>query len=79
MVEITLLQVKDGRAITEIIKRYPTTPAFLFIQEKVLKIPSWHAIGEEGHKGYFIWQRLEEILQFLEEAVQLNTASTWYI
>ena len=56
MTEIFLRKIQDSSDIQEVVKKYPSTPAFSFIQKELLKL-DWKkahnlARGELGLNGF---------------------------
>jgi len=64
MTEIFLLEVDDPAVVEEIGEKYPTTPAFAFIQDKVC-----------FERITYFFNVRDEFQQIMNEAVKLNTGA----
>lgn len=73
MTEIFLLRVRDASMVRDIVKEYPKTPAFAFIQDALLTRNWWPPVRDTNklHLGEDIRRKLRALI---DVAVRLNTA-----
>lgn len=75
MAEIFILNVNDIATVKRIVQTYPTTPAFWFIQDKVLDL-NWLSVYDEARGITNISKLRWDIVAIITQAVQLNSGST---